>query len=418
MSREIVIIGAGIIGVCCARWLQRDGHRVHLIDPQPPGEGCSYGNAGIFATESIHPLATPDTLRALPGMLLNRDAGVVLRWPHLPRMLPWLVRFLANARPRRVEAITRVLAELCGAAEAAYRPLIEGRPAGELVRRTGWATVFETERAFDTGRRALDDARRHGVSAHVLDGNALRDSVPELAPHVAGGIHHPHISMCADPGGFVARLADDVVAEGGRIERARLRNLEKAGERIRVHTDDGAMMADHVVIAAGIDSGAIAAALGDRFPLETERGYHAMIADAGIAPVMPVISGEYLFVTTPMAAGLRLAGTTELAGLWRPPDPGRVETILRHGRRLFPALRAEWYDDWMGFRSTLPDSLPVIGRSPRDARISYAFGHQHLGLTLGGLTGRLIADQLAGRTPVVDPAPVSPARFSRIASRL
>lgn len=410
-QREIVIVGAGIVGVCCARWLQRDGHRVRLLDSGPPGHGCSWGNAGMIPADQILPVATPATLRALPRMLADPTGPLAVRWGYLPRMGPWFLRFLLNTRPARVRANTAVLAALCGEAIAGYEPLVDGRPAAELMAHTGWVTAFETHRGLAAVRAEVEAKRRYGIDAEILDGDGLRARVPELGAHVVGGVWYRDAWMVADPGDFTARLAADVTADGGRIEQARVTALASAGERVRVRTGDGDVEADHAIVAAGAHSRRLARTLGDDFPLDTERGYHAMLPDPGLVPSVPVMAGDHKFVTTPMVHGLRLAGTAELAGLERPPDPRRARILVERAARLFPGLRTAGWTDWMGFRPTLPDSLPVIGRSPRSRAVTYACGHQHLGLTLAGITGRLVADDLAGREPGIDLWPLRMERF-------
>lgn len=410
-TREITVIGAGAVGIGCARMLQLDGHRVRVLDPEPPGSACSFGNAGIFATDSVLPLATPATLAAVPAMLLRGDAPVSLRWRYLPKLLPWLLRFVGEARPARVAANAVALTALCRAADAGTRELIQGSTASDLVRETGWISAYETTGGFAGARAEAAERERRGVTCRVLDAAATRALVPELGEHIVGATHSPDCWMCTDPAGFVRTLADDVVAAGGTLGRVRVRGLRPGAAGVQLDTDGGREEAEHVVVAAGIASSALAGGLGERFPLDTERGYHVMVARAGISPAMPVMAGEHKFVTTPMAGGLRLAGLTELGGTRLPPTPRRIRSLLEHGRRLFPSLQTPDWSEWMGFRPTLPDSLPVIGRSPAEPRVTYAFGHQHLGLTLAGLTGRLVADDLADREPPVDMAPMRPDRW-------
>jgi glycine/D-amino acid oxidase-like deaminating enzyme len=409
--REITVIGAGAVGIGCARMLQRDGHRVRVLDPEPPGGGCSFGNAGVFATDSVLPLATPATLAAVLPMLLRGDAPVSLRWRYLPRLLPWLLRFAAQARPARVAANADALTAVCLAAEAGTRELIKGSAVANLVHHTGWISAFETARGLARARAEAAECERRGVACEVLDADATRALVPELGEHIVGATYSPGCWMCTDPAGFVRGLAEDVAAAGGTLARARVHDVHPGRRGIRLDTDAGREEAEHVVIAAGIETPALADRLGEHFPLDTERGYHIMIPQAGIRPPMPIMAGEHKFVTTPMQGGLRLAGLSELGGTRLPPTPRRIRTLCEHGRRLFPDLRIENWSEWMGFRPTLPDSLPVIGRSPADARISYAFGHQHLGLTLAGLTGCLVADDVAGRKPPVDMTPLRPERW-------
>jgi D-amino-acid dehydrogenase len=410
-SRDIVIIGAGVVGVACARWLQRDGHRVLLLDEQPPGHGCSWGNAGTMAADTVLPVATPRTLLALPRMLADPTGPLAVRWSYLPRMAPWFARFLWNARPGRVRANAAALASLCAQAIAGYEPITQGRPAGERLAYTGWVSAFEKRKALEGARWEVEQKQRFGVPAEWLDAAGLRERVPQLAEHVVGGVWFPDTWMVTDPADFVTRLATDAVDDGGRIEQVRVERIVATGDGVRIETRDGARTADHAVVATGAHTRPLARSLGDDFPLDTERGYHAMLPNPGIRPPMPVMAGDHKFVTTPMEGGVRLAGTAELAGLERPPDRRRAEILVERAQRLFPGLRADGWTDWMGFRPTLPDSLPVVGRSPRTPAVTYAFGHQHLGLTLAGITGRLVADDLAGREPPLDPSPLRPDRF-------
>lgn len=411
-GRRVAVVGAGVIGVCCARWLQRDGHAVDVFDPLGPGQGCSYGNAGVLAVDSVVPIATPGVLRALPRMLADPTGPLALRWGYLPRMLPWLLRFAWNARPARVQAGTIALAALCGRALADFRRLLEGRPAAELLLASGWLTAFESRRGLEGARRELEQRLAHGVRGEWLDGPALRERVPQLAGHVVGGIAFPDCWTCLDPADFVVRLAADIRADGGSIEPLHVTALQPVAGGVEVRTIGGSRRYDHVVVAAGAHSRTLARTVGDDFPLDTERGYHVTLpATADEGPPLPVMAGEHKFVTTSMRAGVRLAGTTELAGLARAPDPRRYTALRERARRLFPVLDTAGGTEWMGFRPTLPDSLPVIGRSPRARAVTYAFGHQHLGLTLAGVTGRLVADDLAGREPVIDPRPLRADRF-------
>lgn len=410
-SEEIIVIGAGIVGLCCARWLQRDGHRVRLLERERPGAGASSGNAGVFAVDSVLPLATPATLRALPGMLLDPLGPATVHWPSLPALLPWLGRFLGNTRPSRVESCSRSLAALCSQAREGFTPLTAGRPAAGLLRDTGWLTVFETGAALERAQNGIAARRRLGVRAETLTASELRELAPALTPGLAGGVLYPECWMCTDPAGLLAALVEDFRAEGGVLEQAQVRALAPEGEGVRLEDGQGGRSAPAVVVATGAHSRALAACLEDRIPLTTERGYHLMLPRPALALPLPVMSGEHAFVATPMAGGLRLAGTSELGGLDRPPAWRRAEHLGSLGRRLLPGLALYGATRWMGYRPTLPDSLPVIGPSPRCQRVIYAFGHQHLGLTLAGITGRLVAEMLAGTPPSLDTRPFRPDRF-------
>lgn len=408
---RIGIIGGGVIGLACARRLQQDGHRVTVHDPKPASrDGAAWGSAGIIAVDSASPLASPGILSELPSMLLRRDSPLALRWGYLPGMLPWLFRFLWNARPPAAEHNARVLAVLCGEALTGWQALVGNRPAADLLRPGGWVTAFETRRAWQAARDDIERRQRHGVRAEWLDGTALRKRVPELGDHVAGGVYFEDAHVCSDPAALLDALARDVEVAGGLFRPRRVSALLPVEEGIEVIADGEAERFDRVVVAAGARSKALARALGDDFPLDTERGYHVML-NGQPGPALPVMSGEHKFVTTPMAAGTRLAGTSELGGLQRPPDPRRYALLRRQAAALFPGLDTSAGSEWMGFRPTLPDSLPIIGPSPRVPNVCYALGHQHLGLTLAGITARLVADTIAARQPPIDLHPLRPERF-------
>ena len=410
-ERDIVVIGAGVVGISCARWLQRDGHRVRVLDPQAPGQGCSFGNAGVFAVDSFIPVATPQTLKSVPRMLLSPASPLRLCWLDLPRLTPWLMRFALQTRRARVRAATEALAGLCAGAMEGWRVITEGRPAAALMRHTGWATVFERAVTAASACAAMEERERHGCRVRWLEGSELHARIPGLRHDAAAAAELPDVWMCADPAGFVERLADDLHGDCGTIEPERVTSLRRNDSGVRVETAAGAIQADHVVVAAGGESERLATGLGDRLGLAAERGYHAMLASGEGGPPMPIMSGEHKFVTTPMARGLRLAGTSEFARADRPADPRRVDVLLQRGRHLFPWLRTDEYTSWLGARSTTPDSVPVIGRSATIPAVTYACGHQHLGLTLAGITGRLVADDLAGRDPGIDMRPLRPNRF-------
>lgn len=408
---RIGVIGGGVIGLASARRLQQDGHRVVLYDPRPASEdAAAWGSAGIIAVDSASPLATPGIFSALPSMLLHHDSPLALRWGHLPGMLPWLFRFLWNARPEPTEHNARVLASLCGEALSGWQALVEHRPAAELLRPGGWVTAFETQRALRAARDDIERRRRHGVHAEWLDAASLRQRVPELGEHVVGGVYFKDAHVCSDPAALLDALAREVETDAGILRPLQVSALLPVDDGVEVIADGEVERFDRVVVAAGARSRSLARCLGDDFPLDTERGYHVML-NGQRGPSLPVMSGEYKFVTTPMTAGTRLAGTSELGGLQRPPDPRRYALLRRQAATLFPGLDTSAGSEWMGFRPTLPDSLPIIGPSPRVPNVCYALGHQHLGLTLAGITARLVADTIAGRQPPIDLAPLRPDRF-------
>jgi len=409
--REIAVVGAGVVGLACARMLQRDGHRVALYDPAPAGDGAAaWGSAGILTPDMLSPLATPEILSSVPRMLLSHEAPLSVRWPHMLWALPWLARFAANARPTRVEHNARALAAISAGAIAAWRDLLGTPDFDELMRGGGWVTAFESEAGMAAGRRTIERRLAHGATGHWLGRDELLARVPQLAEHVVGGAWFPDAHYCVDTGSLLDRLARAIEVDGGTLHRVGVDALEAAQDGASIRTADRAVTFDHVLVCAGARSRRLARTIGDDFPLDTERGYHVTLPRAA-GPALPVMSGEHKFVTTPMNPGVRLTGTSELGGLSRPPDPRRYALLRRRAAHLFRKLDTAEGSEWMGFRPTFPDSLPIIGPSRRVPRVIYALGHQHLGLTLAAVTGRMVADLLAARAPRVDLQPFRIDRF-------
>lgn len=408
-----VVIGAGMVGVCCAIFLQRDGHAVTLIDRQGPGEGASYGNGAVLTCEAVVPVQTPGVAWRVPGMLLDPLGPLRLRWAYLPRLLPWLARFLAESRWPRVEAASRALAQILDGAIEEFDPLLRQAGAEAMVRKTGWTCVYESEAGFRRAGPLIDLQRRRGVTLEVLDADALQAREPALAPIFPRAVHYPEVAQTVDVFRLVQVLADSFAAQGGALRREEARDFAFAGERrvAAVLTEEGRHDCDVVVLAAGAWSLALARKLGGDTLLDTERGYSVLMPDPGVVPKAPIYSTERGIVCSPLEIGLRFAGTVELGGLEAPPDWRRAEALLTHARRWLPGLNTERAERWMGFRPSMPDSVPVISASPRYDNAFFAFGHGHGGIGLGARSGRLIADLAAGRTPNIDMAPYRVDRF-------
>lgn len=409
-KREITVVGAGIVGACCALYLLRDGHRVTLLEREGPGEGCSKGNAGMLESNAVTPIAEPKLIRELPGMLMDPMGPLAVRWMHLPRLLPWLIRFLWQSRGAAARANAHKLAPLVRHAFDAYGPLLDATGSADLVRESGWLWVFENEKTFRGFNWGQAIRRELGIEMQTLRGDALFDMAPALRRDAALGLFFPTTRACTEPHELVRRLVAGFEREGGRLARAEVSRVEP-GPPIRLHTDTGTRDAEAVVLACGAWTGRLCRQLGEPVPLNTERGYHAMLPDPGVSVPVPMMFAEHKFVANQMQGGLRLAGTAELGGLDRPADWRRSEHLIHHASRLLPGLGTDDPSFWMGFRPTLPDSLPVIGPSARHEGIYYAFGHQHLGLTLGALTGQMIAEAIGGRSPIIDTAPYAISRF-------
>ena len=403
---QATVVGAGVVGVCCALALQADGFRVTLIDRDGPGAGCSHGNAGIIGDAFCEPVALPGTMRRVPGWLLDPLGPLALRWRYAPRMIPWLLRFAAAARPARVAALSHAIHDLIADSVDRWRALMVEAGAPDLIR------LEEPVYAYGTAAgRAADEAvwairRGCGADAREMDGAELAALEPALAPMAAGGRMGGN-AYVTEPRRAVAVLAALFRSRGGGLRRATV--SEVAADHVVV--DGEPLHHDRLVIAAGAFSKPFAAAFGHRVPLETERGYHITLPEPGVTLTRPVFLGEQRTVLTPLQSGLRIAGTVEFAGLDAPPDWRRARVLADRARKAVPGLRTEGGAEWMGHRPALPDTVPVIGPARDHPRVLFAFGHGHQGLMAAPMTARLIADMAADRRPAVDPAPFRIDRF-------
>jgi D-amino-acid dehydrogenase len=411
-SRHVTVVGAGIVGISCALYLQRDGHAVTVLDPAGPGEGASRSNAGLLSSGSCVPVSTPGILWRVPWMLLDPLAPLAIRWRYLPRLVPWLIQFVRAGSPARVEAISIALARLLELAPESYAGLIAASAASRYVRPGGVLYTYETDASFAEAQAGLALRGRRSIDFDVLHGARLRELVPALAPTIKHGVLYPKTMFCTDPYGLVRALAEDFTRRGGRLVRDEVTDIEVDSRGPgSLRTRSGRVGIDVLVIAAGAWSRRLAARVGEPVPLDTERGYIAVLPRPGVVPRIPLLSGDYSFAITPMDAGLRLAGTVELAGLHAPPNYARAQRLVEAARRVLIEVNPEGVTYSIGFRPSMPDSLPVVARSRRYASVYLAFGHGHLGLTLGPVTGRLIADMVGDRKPAIDPAPFRADRF-------
>jgi D-amino-acid dehydrogenase len=411
-DRRVTVIGAGVVGMACASYLQRDGREVVVVDPVPPGESCSFGNAGGMSPGAVVPLSMPGLLPQIPKWLLDPMGPLSVRPAYLPRLVPWLARFLRAGSAERVEDISMALRALHGQTFECYDPLVKSAQIEGLIRRVGQLYVYRSEAAFHKDAPAWALRRARGVWFEELDADRIRQLEPTLAPIFERAAFFPDHGHCRNPLRLVQMLAEQLVRAGGTILRRKVTGFEIGPEGpTRLHTDGADLDVSTVVVAAGAWSHRLAAQIGSKVPLETQRGYHVTVADPGVDPGLNVMWAEQKFVATPMEIGMRFAGTAEFAGLEAPPDYRRARSLLEQGKRMYPGLNTEHVSEWMGHRPCLPDTLPVIGRSPHFPAVYYAFGHGHTGLTGSSMTGRIIADLVAGRAPPVDIAPFRIDRF-------
>jgi D-amino-acid dehydrogenase len=419
MALHVVVVGGGIVGAASALELLRDGQRVTIVEPGDPGgeQAASYGNGGWLSVGSVLPVSAPGLWRKVPGYLADPLGPLTIRWSYLPRLLPWLTRFLrAGATWDRVERVAAALAPLVLESPEWHRRLAGEAGVPHLIERRGLLYTFPDRAAFEAEARSWAIRRAAGVRWIELDENELRQREPALARRYTFGVLMEEGGHCTDPGALVAALVAHAEAQGAELRRTRATGLRLAGGRLAaVLTEAGEIACDRVVLAAGARSAALAAAAGDRVVLETERGYHAVIAAPEVMPRHPIMPSDGKMVYTPMDGGLRVAGQVELAGLEAAPNWQRAEVLRRHLQASFPDLARDLPPErirvWMGHRPSTPDGLPCIGPG-NCPDVIHAYGHGHIGLSTGPLTGALVADVIAGRKPRIDIAPFSPGRFA------
>ncbi len=408
ISTEIAIIGAGIVGLAIAEALVAEGHEVVLIDPQAPGSGASYGNAGTIADYAVLPVGTPDVLKKLPSLLFNRNSPLAIRPGAMMALAPWLARFTRQSLPKAAHKNALALATLVSGARELWHDLATRIGGLDLLQQEGCLYLYETEKAFRAAEADMAHRRSFGVSVDLISASELAHLEPNL-PQMAGAAFFSGASFLSDPGAMVQRLAQSTLQYAGLLT-ANVERLTRQFDGIILEGVGFRMHAKRVILAAGARSRALAAMAGDEVPLDTERGYHLewdMPAPLLTRPCSPTSRGFYL---CPMTGRLRVAGTVELGGLTAPPSQHRLDRLLKGARAIFPDL-PEPSATWMGFRPSMPDSLPVIGASQGGAEVIHAFGHGHIGVTLAPITARIVVDLIKGREPEVDISACRPGRF-------
>jgi len=410
-AKRVVVIGAGIIGACCAFSLQRAGFEVLLLEKDEPGRAASYGNSGSIGLSSTPPLGVPGMLKDVPRMLLDPNHALVIRWKRLLPSLPWFLKFARTLRPARVEAIARARAALLASAGTAYDDLLAtiGRP--ELIYGSGLIFAYESEASFRGARYGVELRRRTGIEVRELEGGALRELEPAISAKATHGIFLPNVRTVTNPLRLTQAILAAFVQAGGRTGREEVKAFESDGDKVSaVVTDQGRHSCDLAVISAGAWSRRLVRLLGDAVPLEAERGYHIMIDEARVTPAIPVVSGDHNVSITTLDDGLRMTTMAEFAAIDAPADHDRAMRVFRAASGLIRDLEIKVASRWVGSRPSTPDSLPVIGRSPKASNVLYAFGHGHLGVTFGAVTGNLTTQLALGARPNLDISPYRPDR--------
>ena len=402
---EIAVIGAGVIGLAVARRLQTARHEVVLIDPADPGSAASYGNAGTIADYAVLPVGTPDVLRNLPSLLFDRNSPLSIRRAALPSLAPWLLRFARQSLPAAAKRNSAALAVLLADAGESWQRLADEIGGTQIIQQRGCLYLYQTKSAYQAAGADMAYRRGFGIKVDLISPDELAVLEPGLPPVEGGAAFFPGAVFLNDPGRIMGLLS-----AGIPHIRARVDWLGRRDGGVFLVGDGLQLQARQVVIAAGAQSKALAKMAGDKVPLDTERGYHLeweMKVPRLSRPACPTHAGFYV---CPMEGRLRAAGTVELGGLEAGPSRHRLDRLLEGARGVFPDLGVP-DREWMGFRPSMPDSLPVIGYSRAGREIIHAFGHGHIGVTLAPITGRIVADLVARREPEVDIRAYSAGRF-------
>lgn len=412
--RDALAIGGGVIGLSAALQLQSRGLTVTLVERDPHGHGASKGNAGAFAFSDVEPLAAPGIMRRAPKWLLDPLGPLSIPPGYALRIAPWMLRFWRASWRDRHTAALRAQAALMAQSRAALERLVLATGAQSLLRREGQLQLYDDAARFRASMPGWRQRRAHDIAFELIEDAPAR--IAELQPGLDArfrfAAHTPDWVNVTDPTLWHSHLLDSFLVRGGQVLRAEAQALTPARDHVAVQTDVGPMRAGHVVLAAGAWSHHLARSLGERLPLETERGYNTTLPDPRFDLRTHLSFADHGFVVTKVGDDIRVGGAVELGGLHLPPDYRRAKVLLDKAQSFISGLNTKGGTQWMGFRPSMPDSLPVIGRSRASDRIVHAFGHGHLGLTQSAGTAELVADLVTAQTPELDLTPYRPDRFA------
>lgn len=411
MQPDVIVIGAGVVGLSTALALQARGLSVAVLDREGPAAGASAGNAGAFAFTDILPLASPGILRKAPKWLLDPLGPLSVPPAYALKIAPWMFRFWRACSPARVAHSTVAQTALMDLSKAELEPFLAATGTLPMLRKEGNLQVYESQAELNAALPGWQARADHGIEFRHMTAAEMAELQPGLSPRFTHGTFTPGWYSIADPKLYTLALADRFRANGGRIDIAEATALRPVEGGVKVQTTGAALRAGHVVVAAGAFSHRIARTLGDRIPLETERGYNTTLPSDAFDLKTQVTFGGHGFVISRLSTGIRVGGAVELGGLDLPPNYKRSEAMLKKAQAFLPGLKPQGGVQWMGFRPSLPDSLPAIGPARATPRVTYAFGHGHLGLTQSAGTARLVADLVTGAAPALDLTPFSPQRF-------
>lgn len=406
------ILGAGIVGASCALALRKAGFGVTLIDRDAPGAGASMGNAGLIQTGTPLPVAVPGLARQLPKLLVDPQSPLSIRWRHAPRLAPFLWKLFRASRAAEVERISAAMQAILDLSGEAHRAMAKEAGATELLGSRGLLMVFPDEKSFRAARFEFDLYRRRGVAFDEVGEDQIRQMEPAIARDYRWGYHLYECFYTVSPQKLTAAIADRAVALGAELVTDIVHDIEMGPDGVAALVcASGRRPVERMVLAGGVFSKPFAKRLGVTVPMEAARGYHLSLPEPGVRLNGPVVDGKLHFGVTPMAEGVRLAGTIEFASLKAAPNMARADMLLPLTRRMLPDLGGPVGRRWMGNRPLTPDSLPVLGPAPKAPNVILAYGHGQLGLTMGPATGNIVAALAQGQDPGIDLSPYRPDRY-------
>lgn len=410
---DIIVIGAGVVGTSCALWLQRAGLNVGLIDRIEPGQGTSFGNAGVFADYANLTLNSPSLPLNIPAKLYGIDPPVSLRYGYALRMIPWFWKFLLQCRTEQAKHSAYWVGYLCENAREGFVPLMEMTKAESFIRKTGVIQIFKTEQAYGDGDQTVTRLKARNYTSHTITPADLADLEPNIKQPFYKGIYHEDAWNMTSPGGLVAHMAKAFIEGGGSFLQQNVTSITRLSDDLQqVKCESATYHAPQLVLASGAFSKKLKGGGAEKLPLDTERGYHLFYNKAENLVSRPVGWMDAGIFVSPINGGTRAAGTVEFGGLSEKKSMHRLKHVEDLAHRMLPQLKEMTPDsDWLGFRPTMPDCLPVIGRSQENPNIILAFGHQHLGMTLGGITGKVVSELATNNKPSIDIKAYSPDRF-------
>ena len=409
---SIGVIGAGIQGICISLCLLKKGFNVTLIDREDPGENsASYGNAGHFSPYASVPMNRPDVLVDVPSMLFSSTGPLALKWNYVPKMIPWFLKFIKNCSKKKMMHTTKYMHQILDLALPAYDELFEKIDVSGLVESKG-IIYFWTDKDLKSRELEINIRNELGIKQQLLTPHEIHDLEPNIKKIYHGGVLYPNARHTRNPKKILLKLFNYFLKMGGFFKKQNVQTISfTADDKPVVKTDLNFYTFDKLVIACGAFSKKLTDQVNEKIPLDTERGYHIHFKGHDNLLSRPVIFLNRGFGITPMEQGLRVVGTVEFGGLNNPPSKKRVQNLINSAKYLFPKL-GKHEDEWLGFRPTLPDFLPILGPSKNHKNLFYSFGHHHLGWTLGAISGKIISSMIAGENTNLDLSVYNSKRFS------